>query len=101
MEAWLSKNLRQVIRCGGIQGIDAAHALKELRILLQHSREVTIVVAVMDHLDNDSLRHPVGFHEFQQHLRRGSEIRNLGSGRERKASVVLPHMHVRVEYSVI
>ena len=51
----LLRELRQVVWRSGIQWIHAAHALEHLRILLQRVRQKTVVVPVVNHLNEDGL----------------------------------------------
>ena len=61
-----------MIRRGGVLWIDARHAVEVLRIALKHVGEITVVPAIVDHLDDHSSGDSVLVHQIEQHL--GSRV---------------------------
>src|SRR5580692_8277476 len=84
-----------------VQWIDAAHSLKVLWVPLQYARQITVVIAVMDHLDNDGPGHAVRLHETEQRLRRGVALGRTGLLGEGEFGIVLPYVHMRIDDAVI
>ena len=64
-------------------------------------RQKAVVVAVVDHLDDDGFRDPVGLHVFQQGLRRGVARGDIGPLRERKFGVVFPGVDVGIDNAIV
>src|SRR5580704_9106252 len=84
-----------------VKWIDTAHSPEVLRVPLQHGCQITVVIAVMDHLDNDGPGDAVRLHESEQRLRRGvtrGRMRLLGEG---KLGIVLPNVYMRIDDAVI
>jgi hypothetical protein len=86
-----------MIRRGRIERVDPAHAAERFRMLLEDRREIAIVVAVMDHLDEYGSLNAIRFHQVQQHFRRGVALRNQRAGCKRKMRIVFPHMDVWID----
>ena len=92
---------REMIGRLGIQRIDAADAVKDAGKTLQHAGQKTVVVLVVDHLDDHRTRNAVGFHQVQQRLRRGVAFGHARPFGKRKRGVVLPHVNVGIDDSRI
>src|SRR5580765_5691098 len=67
-EPLLLYELRKMIRRGRVLGIDARHTVEVLRVALKHVGEITIVPAIVNHLDNDSFGDSMLVHQIEQHL---------------------------------
>ena len=83
-----------MVRRSWIERIYSAYSLEILRILLEHGREIAVVVSIVDHLDKNGFLNTVSRHEIQKHFRSSIVIRNFGSLREGKIGIVLPHVNV-------
>ncbi len=90
----------EMVGGGGVERIDAADAVKRARILLEDGGEEAVVVAVMDHLDDDGARYAIGLHEREERFGGGVAGGHVGAGRERELGIVLPDVDVGVEDGV-
>jgi len=91
----------KVIARGGVEGIDAADGLEVLRIALENASGVTVVVAVVNHLNEHGLRDAVGLHEFEQRFGRGVARGRMGPAGEGKLRIVLTDVNVRIDDPVL
>jgi len=69
----------------GVERIDAGDALEGIRVLLEDAGEEAVVVAVVDHLDDDGASDPIGFHLFEERFGRGVARGTLAPGAKGKA----------------
>ena len=96
-EALLLGEPAELVRCGGVLWVDAAHAVKLLGVALEDAGQIAVVPLVVDDLNAHGAGNIVGVHQIQQHLdgcvlRRGMDARGKGERR-----IGLPHMHVRID----
>jgi len=64
-------------------------------------RQKTVVVPVVDHLNENGLGNPVAFHQAQQRFRRGVALGDILAGCERKFGIVFPHVNVGIKDAIV
>ena len=90
-----------MIRRCRVERVDTCHAFEIRCILLQHAGEITVVVPVMYHLNDDCTFYAVDFHQLKKFFRRGIVRGNISSGRKRKLWIVFPYVHMGVENVIV
>ena len=90
----LLRKLTQAVGRSGVFGINPADTFEIARVAFQYRRKIAIVLAIVDHLNENRPRDAVRLHQAKQGLRGRIFrwwMRSVSKGKRR---IVLPNMNV-------